>query len=255
MQDAKNCQKIAVWAPSHDFVGLYLRNEGTYRQSEKLVKQQYLLHMSQGEPHNTSGWDRFVSLGHPANFNRFRVLASMQRRRSTEANQTFHNVWPLPGLVDYIYTFGGCCSLEEFCQAQNSLCVLQVLCSPIGSVTARQSSSGESQTLRRWAQGATVHLYSAGRPSRWVLAHILVACNFMPHQTRDQRRRVPSAEGMRTEAPKAPNGVGHREGCPLLSRLQGLEECHELSYSGVWAESRQETHFGGILKATENAAF
>jgi len=26
IQDAKNCQKIAIWAPSHNFVGLYLRN-------------------------------------------------------------------------------------------------------------------------------------------------------------------------------------------------------------------------------------
>jgi len=42
--------------------------------------------------------------GIPANFNGFRVLASLlQRRRSTEANQTFHNVWPSPQLVDYIY--------------------------------------------------------------------------------------------------------------------------------------------------------
>jgi len=33
--------------------------------------------------------------GTPANFNGFRVLASLlQRRRSTEANQTLHNVWP-----------------------------------------------------------------------------------------------------------------------------------------------------------------
>ena len=40
-------QKIAIWAPSHNFVGLYLRNKGTYRQSEKkLAKQQYLLQMS-----------------------------------------------------------------------------------------------------------------------------------------------------------------------------------------------------------------
>jgi len=32
---------------THNFVGLYLRNQGTYRQSEKkLVKQQYRLHMS-----------------------------------------------------------------------------------------------------------------------------------------------------------------------------------------------------------------
>ena len=32
----KNHQKLAIWAPSHNFVGLYLRNEGMYRQSEKI---------------------------------------------------------------------------------------------------------------------------------------------------------------------------------------------------------------------------
>jgi len=43
--------------------------------------------------------------GTPANFNGFRVLASLlQQRRSTEANQTLHNVCPLPGMVDYMYT-------------------------------------------------------------------------------------------------------------------------------------------------------
>jgi len=26
MQDAKNCQKFAIWAPLHNFVGLYLCN-------------------------------------------------------------------------------------------------------------------------------------------------------------------------------------------------------------------------------------
>jgi len=52
--------------------------------------------------------------GTPANFNGFRVLASLlQRRRSMEANHTFHNVWPLPRLIDYIYIFGGCCSITD----------------------------------------------------------------------------------------------------------------------------------------------
>ena len=47
MQDAKESPKIAISAPSHNFVGLYLRNQGTYRRSEKkLVKQQYVLQMS-----------------------------------------------------------------------------------------------------------------------------------------------------------------------------------------------------------------
>jgi len=70
--------------------------------------------------------------GTPANFNGFHVLASLlQRHRSTEANQTMHDVWQSPGLVDYLYIFGGCCPVTEFCQVQNSLCVLQVLHSPI----------------------------------------------------------------------------------------------------------------------------
>jgi len=42
-QCTKKSPKIAIWAPSHNFVGLYIRNWGTYRQSEKkLVKQQYV---------------------------------------------------------------------------------------------------------------------------------------------------------------------------------------------------------------------
>jgi len=51
-------QKIATCGPSHNFVRLCLRNQDMYRQSEKkLVKQQYLLHMSSqyGELRPTNG--------------------------------------------------------------------------------------------------------------------------------------------------------------------------------------------------------
>jgi len=45
--------------------------------------------------------------GTPANFNGFCVLASLlHRRRSTEVNQTLHDVWPSPGLL---CIFGGSC--------------------------------------------------------------------------------------------------------------------------------------------------
>jgi len=46
---------------------------------KKLVKQQYLLHRSPqyGELQPTSGWDRSSSLGTPANFDRFRILAAL----------------------------------------------------------------------------------------------------------------------------------------------------------------------------------
>jgi len=47
----------------------------------------------------------------PANFNGFRVLASLlQRRRSTEVGQTLHGVWPSPELLNYIYILAGSCS-------------------------------------------------------------------------------------------------------------------------------------------------
>jgi len=45
IQDAKNCQKFAVFAPSHTFVGCIFAT-GTYQQSEKLAKQQYFPLMS-----------------------------------------------------------------------------------------------------------------------------------------------------------------------------------------------------------------
>jgi len=128
-------------------------------------------------PHNMVNFSllaaEMVSLvwGTPANFNSFRGLAS-SLHRSTEANQTLYNVWSLSGLVDYIYVFGSCCSKTEFCQVQNSLCILQVLHSPIGSITARQSSSGREPNFAVLSTGR--HLYSAGRPSSWALAHILV---------------------------------------------------------------------------------
>ena len=82
---------------------------------KKIVKQQYLLHMSPqyGGLRPTSGWDRFGSLGHRSYFQR------------------------LPRL---------------------------------GIVTARQSSSERQPNFAALNRGR--HLCSAGRPSRWALAHI-----------------------------------------------------------------------------------
>jgi len=120
--------------------------------------------------------------GTPANFNGFHVLASLlQRRRSPEANQISHDVWPSPGLLHYIglYIFGGSCPLTEFRHVQNSLYVSSFAFSYIGSVTGLQQRA--SAKLCGMVQGIELpnfrrgrHLYSAGRPSRWASAHILV---------------------------------------------------------------------------------
>jgi len=75
----KNRQKFAICTPSHNFVGLYLRNLGTYRQSKKNLLNSNI---------STKYLDNMVNIGPlpaeissvvwctPGNFNGFRVLAA-----------------------------------------------------------------------------------------------------------------------------------------------------------------------------------
>jgi len=88
--------------------------------------------------------------GNPANFNGFRVLPSLlQRRRSPEANQILHDLWPFSALVHYIIHFRGIGALPptEFCQVHNSL-YAQVLRSLILLALLHGTpAAGVSQTL------------------------------------------------------------------------------------------------------------
>jgi len=154
-------------------ISLQLRHVTTI--GKKLVKQQYLLHMSSqyGELRPTSGWDRFLSLGTLANFNRFRILVSLlQRRRSMEANQALHDVWQSPGLVHYVYIFGEFLPRNRILPGATFTLHSSIALSYFGSVTARHSSCGHQPNFAAFNRGR--HLYLAGRPSRWALAHILV---------------------------------------------------------------------------------
>ena len=124
---------ICAPAPSHNFVGAISSPIG------KIVKQQYLLHMSSryGELRRTSGWDRLVSLEHH-NFNGFCVLASLlQQRHWPEANQTLHT---------NIYFFGDSCLLTQFCSVHNSRCV-RVFRSILAALLHCIRAVGISQTL------------------------------------------------------------------------------------------------------------
>jgi len=137
-------------------------------------------------PHNMANFGLLTAeiglgvCGTPAKFNGCRVSASLlQRRRSPEANQTLHDVWPSPALVHYIFIFGGSCLLTEFFRVQYSLsfasesCLLlywQCYCTAGVSETLRRGT--HRMELRNFRRGR--HLYSAGRSSRWASAHILV---------------------------------------------------------------------------------
>ena len=107
-----------------------------YRQSEKNLLYRLTC------PHNMVNVSPLTAeicsgvWGTPANFNGFRVLASLlHRRRSMEVNQTARRLAVSYGLVHCIGPLdtlggGGSCPLTEFYQLQNSLWV-KVLRSPI----------------------------------------------------------------------------------------------------------------------------
>jgi len=85
----KKSPKIAIWAPSHNFVRLYLRNYGTYRQSEKNLLSS---NISSTCPHNMVNLGplaaEIVSLvwGTPANFNGFCILAARHSSSGRQPN-------------------------------------------------------------------------------------------------------------------------------------------------------------------------
>jgi len=121
-------QKIAICSPLHNFVGLNLRNWVMYRQSKKNLlssnmSSTCLLNMANFGPLAAEIGSGVC--GTAANFNGFRVLASLVgRHRSLEVNQSLYDVWPSTGLLHYIYTFGGSCPWRNFATCKNSLCVL-----------------------------------------------------------------------------------------------------------------------------------
>ena len=132
---------------------------------EKVVMQQYLLHMSlqYGELQPTNGWNLLASLGHPNKFQRVSRFGFVTACLSlTRGQPNFARCLAISWVATLYIHFRGLLPPPwrnfAWCKIHFSP---SLEFSYIGSVTARHSSS------RR-------QLYSAGRPSRWALAHILV---------------------------------------------------------------------------------
>ena len=126
-----NIRHLRTIAKAQICPGIYLRNQGIYRHSKKLLNintsSQY------GKLWPASGWDGWRVWDTPANLNGFRVLASLlHRRRSTDVKHTLHDVCPSPG--------GGALSPNGMPGAKFTLLPsLAFIC--IGSVTARHPFS------------------------------------------------------------------------------------------------------------------
>jgi len=119
--------------------------------------------------------------GTPANFNRFRVLASLlQWRRLPEANQTLQDVCRLL----CIHLLGSLAPWRNFATSKihftSKSCVLlywQRYCMALQQwASAKLCGVVQGMELPNFRRGR--HLYSAERPSRWASAHILVKIVF-----------------------------------------------------------------------------
>jgi len=157
-----------------------LRPKAYIGNRKNLVKQQYLLHMSPqcAELRPTNGWDLLANLGHPSKFQPvswLRYCTDVAQRRSTKLCMMFGR------FLDWytIYTFSGALApWRNFarCKVHFKSCVLlywQHYCTALEQwPSAKLCGVVQGMEVRNFCRGR--HLYSAGRPSRWASAHILV---------------------------------------------------------------------------------
>jgi len=115
---------------------------------------------------------------HSSKFQRVGFVTLLHRRRSPEANQTT-KLYTMFGRLLYqyvVYTFSAALAPSlNFARCRihfaSKFCVLLYW-----QRTARHSSSGRQPNFAALRSGR--HLYSAGRPSRWASAHILVSSSY-----------------------------------------------------------------------------
>ena len=88
----------------------------------------------------------------------FATKAYIDNRNSNISPASPHNMVNFDPVTDLLASLGYPCKFQQF--------------SRLGSVTAGRSGSGRQPNFAALKRGC--HLYSAGRPSRWALAHILV---------------------------------------------------------------------------------
>jgi len=121
-------------------------------------KQLYLLHMSlqYGELRPTSGWDHFVSLGHPSKFQRVSRLGFVTAVTLLNGSQP-NFAWCLAvscAATLYIHFWWLLPRNRSLPGAKFTLC-LQSCALLLAALLHGTRAVGISQTLRRWAQGAT----------------------------------------------------------------------------------------------------
>jgi len=181
MQDPKNCH-LRIIAQLCQTISSQLRHVSTI--GKKPVKQQYLLQMfpQYGELWPTNGWDRLAGLGHPSKFKRVSHLGFVTAATSFTGGQP-NFAWCLAvscaGTL-YIHLSGTFAPWRNFARCRfhfaSKSCILlywQHYCVALDQRASAKLCS-MVQWMELWNFCRQRHLYSAGRPSHWPSAHILV---------------------------------------------------------------------------------
>jgi len=137
-----------------------------YRQSKKLVKQQYLHHTSlqYGKLHPTNGRDRLASLWHPSKFQRVLHLGFVTAATLlTGGQRNFARCLAVSWAATLYIHFRGCCHLTEFRQVKvhftSKSCVLLYwhrYCTALQQhSSAKRCGVVQGMELRTFAEGAT----------------------------------------------------------------------------------------------------
>jgi len=132
-----------------------------------------------GELQPTNGWDRFVSLGHPSKFQQVSRLGVVTAPTSLNGRQSNFARCLAVSWAGTVYTLAGAFLPKGIFTGAKFTLRPNLAFSYISSVTARHTSTERQPNFAALSRGR--YLYSAGRPSRWASAHILVFCYLVDH--------------------------------------------------------------------------
>jgi len=168
--------KIAKNSPCvhhHTTLSGYIFATAHVHNRKKLVKQQYLPHMSSqyGELRSTNGWDQFGCLRHPSKFQQVSHLGFLTAPTSLNGSQSnFARCLAISWAGTLHMHFRGLLPRNGILPGAKFTLHPSLVLSYICSVTARHSNSGCQPNFAAFSRGH--HLYSAGWPLRWASAHI-----------------------------------------------------------------------------------
>jgi len=158
-------------------VSLQLRHVSTI--GRKLVKQQYLLHMSPqyGELRPTNGWDRFWGLGHPSKFQCVSHLAFVTAASSlTRGEPNFARCLAVSWAATLYIHFRRLLPPDGILSGAKFTLRLSLAFSYIGSTP----EAGVSQTLRRDTRNGSMELSQRAPP---IFGWAAITFGISPHSS------------------------------------------------------------------------